>query len=146
MKDDLVRRLSRDILADVVDLNRKLAMAPVHKCDDADVRWSTEIHQGIHARANRSPCAHDVFDEHHDAVINRGWHLSSAQKRPASAGRQIIAVERRIKDAEWRTRPSQALKVIRQKTGKRHAAIGDRNKVEAFRAIGALDDLVRDTH
>ena len=121
-------------------------MAPVHECDDADVRWSTEIHQGIHARANRSARAHDVFDEHHDAVINAGWHLGSAQKRPASAGRQIIAVERRIKDAEWRTRPSQALKVIRQKTGKRHASIGDRNKVEAFRAIGALDDLVRDTH
>ena len=61
----------RNILANEIDLDRQLPVAPINECDDPDMGGSAKVHQGIHPGAYRPAGTHDVFNEHDDPVVDR---------------------------------------------------------------------------
>ena len=82
---DVVRALGRDVLADVVDLDRQLAVAAVDERHHLDRARAAEVHQRVHRRADGAPGAGHVVHQDHDAIVHRGGHLGAAQARAHAA-------------------------------------------------------------
>ena len=146
MEDHLVVGLGGNILPNVVDLDRQLAMAPVDECDDTDMGGATKIHERIHARADRPARADHILDQDHHAVIDGGRHLGAAQEGATPSGREVIAVERRVQNPEGYPLTGQAFEIVRENSAEGNTAVRDRHQIEPIDSIGALDDLVCHAH
>ena len=87
----LLVRVRRHVLADVVELDRQLAVAAVDEAHHLHRLRAAEVHQRVHRGADRAARLHHVVDEHDDVVVHRGGHLGAAQRGPRrrwSAGRR----------------------------------------------------------
>ena len=145
-EDDPLTDRGGNVLADVVELDRKLAVAAVHEADHLDRPRTTEVHQRVHGGADRAARADHVVDEDHDPVVDGRRHLGQAQRRPLAARREIVAVERGVEDADGQLEAGDLAQVRRELSRQGHAPVGDRDEVEAAEVLVALEDLVGDPH
>jgi hypothetical protein len=87
-----------------------------------------------------------VVDQDDDAVVHGGGHLRRTQQRPLSRGREVVAVERGIENADDRLHVRDLPQIECELARQGNAAVGNGDQVEPLRILAALEDLVGDTH
>src|SRR5215831_9884898 len=94
----------RDVLADVVGFDWKLAMATVDKDDQLNGARSAEVDERVESRANRPSSVKHVVDEQDQLAVNgeRNFGLPDDRLRADGHRRvaaEIVAVERDVERA-----------------------------------------------
>jgi hypothetical protein len=142
----LLTQARRDVLPDVVELDRQLAVPAVDEPDHLHGARPAEIHQGIHGSPNRPTRLHDVIDEHHHMAVHRRGHFGASQGGALTGGEEIVAVERGVEHAHGHLEVRNLAQVAREAARQGNAPVRDRHQVELVRVRGALDDLVGNAH
>src|SRR5689334_18891767 len=66
----------RDIFADKISFDRKLAVASVNQYSQLNPAWPAKIGQCVQSRAGSSSAEENIVDDHHGFVINIKRDLS----------------------------------------------------------------------
>ena len=91
----------RQVLADVVRLDRQLAMAAVDEHDQLDGARPAEVDERVERGANRPAGVEHVVDQQDPPVVDRERNLGAAHDRlrPDGMAHQVVAVERDVERA-----------------------------------------------
>src|SRR4029453_14683953 len=134
------------VLADVVRLDRQLAMPAIDEHDQMDRLGTPEVDQRIERSANRPAGIEHVVDEQDHAIveIERDVRAPHERLRPHRLTHQIVAVERDGEGAGRHRAAGDLEQLPGDAAGDRHAALADADEREVLDPEIALDDLVRD--
>src|SRR5947209_8366997 len=140
--DDLAL-FSRHELADEVRLNRKLAvlLAAVNEDGELDAARPAEVNQLVERRADGAPRVEHVVNEEDVSAFDINGQVRAVDDGVRADGREVVAVERDVHDADGRALAFEVGDLVGQAMGERHAAPLDADEVEVARAVVLLDDL-----
>ena len=96
-----LRQRRRQVLADVVGLDRQLAVAAVDQHDELNRLRPAELDQRVERRANRPAGVEHVVDQQDPLVVDRERNLGAADDRLRADGvaHQVVAIERDVERA-----------------------------------------------
>ena len=134
----------RQVLADEVGPDRKLAVPSVYEDRQADGARSAVVDERVHRGADRPAGEEHIVDEDHDTTVDRERDLRLTHDRCVADPGQVVAVERDVdraqRDVNALVRPDRRLDARRERVAARaNTDDGEMGKIPV-----ALDDLVRD--
>src|SRR5947209_7636339 len=142
--DDLVLR-RRDLLAHEVRLDRQLAVAAVDEHGELDGLGAAEVDQLVERGAHRAAGVEHVVAKHDHAVVDRPRQVRALDQRLGGDGRQVVAIERDVEDADGDLLPLHGLDLGGDLLGEGDAAGADAGQQEPGEIGLALHDLPRHT-
>src|SRR5262249_14187714 len=119
--DDLAL-LGRDPLADVIGMNRQLAMAAIHKHGKLHSARTAEIHKFVERGAYRAARIENVVDEDDGLPFDAFRNLGPLHDRLYVYGRQIVSIERNVERAHRRTMALKLRYLVGYAIGQRDAS------------------------
>ena len=132
----------RHVLADVVGLDRQLAMPAIDQHDQLDFLRPAEIDQRIERRANRPARVEHIVDEQNLLVVDGERNLRAAHERLRADGmpHQVVAIQRDVERAGPHRLVRDLLEHLREALGEHIAARADADERQALGAAVALDE------
>ena len=121
-------------------------MPAIHEGNDLHALRSAEVDQRVHGGADGPTRGGNVVDQDHRAFVHRRRHLGPAQARPGAAAHQIVAIERRVENAQRNLEVCDLAQVRGEPARQRDTTVRDRNEIERLRVGVALDQFVGDAH
>jgi hypothetical protein len=141
---DVVAGRGRQVLADEIGADRKLAMSAVNEYGEPDRARTPVVDERIHRRTDRAAGEEHVVDEDDHAPIHRKRDLRLTHDRCVADPCQIVAVQgdvdRAERDVDAFVRSDRRLDARRERVPARANADDGENGEVAV----TLDDLVRD--
>ena len=143
----LCDRGRRQVLADVVRLDRQFPVPAVDEDDQLNLARPAEIDQRVERRANRPAGVEHVVHQEDALVVDRERNLRLADERLRTDGRahQIVAVQRDVEGAGRHLVARNVLDEFRDAPRQRHAARANADEGDFFETAVAFEDFVRDS-
>ena len=131
------------VLADVVGLDRQLAVAAVHEHDQLDRARPAEVDQRVQRGADRPAGVQHVVHQQDPPVVDRKRNLGAAHDRlrPDGMAHQIVAVERDVERAGRHFVAVDLRQAARNPPRERHAAGADADQRELARCRGSVSRI-----
>src|SRR5438552_8000610 len=139
--DDLALR-RRDALADVVRLDRELAVPPVDQNGQADGARTAEVDDSVERRPDGAAGVVHVGAEDHGAVVQVELDLGLLQERLRGDHGEIVPIQRDVQRPDRKRGPDQIRETLGEPGGERNSSRSDPDKGEASQILLALRDLV----
>ena len=133
----------RDALADVVGLDRELAVPAVDQDGEADRPRAAEVDDAVERRPDRPPGVEHVVAQQDRAAVQVEVDLGLLQQGLRRDGREVVAVERDVQGADREVLLDQVREPGRQAGGQRDAPGPDADQGQLREVLLALGDLVR---
>ena len=143
--DALLER-GRQVLADVVGLDRQLAVAAIDQHDQLDGARPAEVDERVERGADRAPGVEHVVDQQDATVVDRERHFGAPHHRlrPHRLAHQVVAVERDVERAGRHVAAGDLAQRGGDAARQRHPARADADERELVEAAVPLDDLMGD--
>lgn len=142
---NLFRLGCRDVLADIIRLDRQFAVPSVDQDRDRDPFRSPEIHYRIHASPDRAGGEQDVINQYDMLTGNRKRNVRFMQHRVfVRVAVHIIAVQRDVQFPDRQIDPLKIFDPLGNALGQVYAARFDAHQNEVLSAIVFFQYLMRD--
>jgi hypothetical protein len=142
---------AREVLADVVGSDGKLAVAPIDEAGELDPRGAAKLEERLDRGAGRPARVEDVVDEHAGATLELEVELGRlddglrVERCVPVSDDHVVAMERDVERAEGDLPAREVGDVPAKPMRKRDAARVDADERDAVEVAVSLDDLVRDS-
>src|SRR5919202_164081 len=147
---DVLAALGREVLADVVGADRKLAVPAVDEARELDARRASVLEEGLDRRADSAARVEDVVDQDARHALEREVEPRRlddrlrVERRLAAANQDVVAVERDVERPERDVDAREVLDQRAQTLGERDTTRVDPDQGRPLELGVALDDLVRE--
>ena len=136
-------RRGRDVLADEIGANGKLAVPSVDEDCKLHAGGATEIAQRIERRADGAAGEQDVVDKHDGQSVDVEANVGRVNLR-GKMRREIIAIEADVERAERYVSSLDLLDLDRKAMSKQIASCEDSHQGDVRGTMVGLENLVRD--